>query len=323
MNPILFQSPSLCYPSSLTLEGWTQLISIKERAQNQSEGTHWQWKKRWSIDCSSSRHTALLLGKLKFLFLSMTSVATSPVEAAQGRKQAFVGALYFQIAFGGKWGQLDPSSLLHRLVTETVPLESRDQIILSSPSEWTSTSKSASKYSKLRMFPLPNHTLFFICLLRIGMLLLQIPVNERLVLLFGLLFSSVMLLLRRVIFSVFSTSWMRLHFRTFQLICLLIISIVKGISLSNLIIYSSYIILLCHLVWLIGAVPLEVYLEESNSLEGVFFVWEMSQGGVLWHVIIYKRREIFWSIAALCAKRSQNCLITYSCTVSLRDHCES
>ena len=45
----------------------------------------------------------------------MTFVGTLPLGATQGRKQALVGTLDFQIAFTGKQGPLDPSILLHGL----------------------------------------------------------------------------------------------------------------------------------------------------------------------------------------------------------------
>jgi len=57
-----------------------------------------------------------------------------PLDAAQTNKQAFIGALDFQIAFTGKLGLLDPSIFSQILLTEKIPLESRDQTILSSPS---------------------------------------------------------------------------------------------------------------------------------------------------------------------------------------------
>ena len=49
-------------------------------------------------------------------------------------------ALDFQIVFVGKLGQLDPCSLLYGLLAQKAPLVLRDQIILSLPSFWTSTS---------------------------------------------------------------------------------------------------------------------------------------------------------------------------------------
>ena len=58
-------------------------------------------------------------------------MGTLPLDATQAKKQAFVGALDFQISFTGQLGRLDPSILSQRLLTEKIPLESRDQTILS------------------------------------------------------------------------------------------------------------------------------------------------------------------------------------------------
>jgi len=84
------------------------------------------------MDSSSLRHIAHLLAKLKFLFLSITSVGTLRLDAAQARKQAFIGAFDFQISFAEKSGQLCASRFSQRLLIEKIALESRDQIILSS-----------------------------------------------------------------------------------------------------------------------------------------------------------------------------------------------
>ena len=61
----------------------------------------------------------------------------------------------------------------------------------------------------------------FMCLLSIEMLLLHIIVNKWLVPLFGLLFSSAMYLLMSLFLPALSTSCIRLHYGTFQLILLL------------------------------------------------------------------------------------------------------
>ena len=75
---------------------------------------------------SSLRHKAHLLAKLKFLFLSMISAGILPLEAAQARKQAFTGAFDFQISLARKSRQLNTSIFSQTLLTEKIPLESRD-----------------------------------------------------------------------------------------------------------------------------------------------------------------------------------------------------
>jgi len=47
------------------------------------------------MDSSSLRHKGHQLAKEKILLLSMISVGTLPLEAAQARKQTFVGAFDF------------------------------------------------------------------------------------------------------------------------------------------------------------------------------------------------------------------------------------
>ena len=78
-------------------------------------------------------------------------MGTLRLDAAHARKQASVGSLDFQLAFTRKLGRLDPSILSQRLLTKKIPLELRDQMILSSPLGWASTYKSSSKDSNLIM----------------------------------------------------------------------------------------------------------------------------------------------------------------------------
>jgi len=111
----------------------------------------------WWLTDFSSTHIAHLLVELKFLILSMSSVGIR-LRCHHVRKQAFIGALDFGTAFGGKLGQFESlASLLPKHLTEKDALGLRGQIILSLLSDRMLTFASEAK--RMRFFRRPNVTL--------------------------------------------------------------------------------------------------------------------------------------------------------------------
>ena len=115
---------------------------MKERAKNQTEEIHSQWTKRWSTDSSSSSHIVHFKHDLH---------RNLALENHPSKETNFHRSFRLSNWLRLEVRTINPSILWHGLLIEKVPLESRDQTILSSPSGWTSTSKTPGKGSKLRM----------------------------------------------------------------------------------------------------------------------------------------------------------------------------
>ena len=67
----------------------------------------------------------------------------------------------------------------------------------------------------------------------------------------------------------------------------------------------------------LGWFPWKIIWKSLAPLKVSVFMWKPRMG-VFWHVIIYKRRELFWWINILCAKRIWSLLITYFYIVNLQ-----
>ena len=133
----------------LIVRGCTQMIPSKDNDKCQSPKTHLQWIKRWSTDSSFWRHIGHLLANLKFLRLSISSVGTFPLIAAQAEKQALIGFLDLQIASVGKSIMLEPlQTSLQKLLIVNFFFESWGQRIISSPTGATLVLASSAKKFK-------------------------------------------------------------------------------------------------------------------------------------------------------------------------------
>lgn len=83
MNPTILYSSS---PSRHHIFDWwsfKQLTAIKKRDNCQRHEAQWHWMRRWFMVSSSSRHIEHLIGPLKFLLSSTSSIEIFPLYPAK------------------------------------------------------------------------------------------------------------------------------------------------------------------------------------------------------------------------------------------------